>query len=73
MRVSVASRGSAAVLIGQVVIYAGRECRVRGFTPAGVIPATVDVEDAETGEVRTVPIESLRAQLRLVDPEPDAA
>jgi hypothetical protein len=61
------------VLIGQTVTYAGRECQIRGFTPAGVIPATVDIEDAETGEIRTVLIERLRARLRLVDPEPDAA
>jgi hypothetical protein len=66
-----AARGSAAVLIGQIVIYGGREYRIRGFTPAGVIPATVDIESVATGEVRTVPVEALRARLRLVGTDVD--
>jgi hypothetical protein len=73
MTVSEAARGSAAVVIGQIVTFDGREHRIVGFTPMSVAPRTVQIESVRTGVTVTVPIEALRARLRLVDPEPDAA
>jgi hypothetical protein len=61
------------VVIGQIVTFDGREFRIVGFTPMGVTPRTVQIESRATGLTVTVPLEALRARLRLVEPEPDAA
>jgi hypothetical protein len=45
---------SAAMEIGDIVIYGGKRLRVRGFDPAGVEPRFVYLEDVESGETISV-------------------
>jgi len=45
--------------IGETVIWRGRTCIVRGFTPMGVPDRQVDLEDAETGEQLRAPLDEV--------------
>ena len=45
--------------IGETVIWQGRTCIVRGFTPMGVPDRQVDLEDAETGEQLRAPLDEV--------------
>jgi len=54
-----------------LVSHDGRLYFVRGVDPAGVFEARVYLEDAETGERETIPLEELREGRRvLYDAEP---
>ena len=54
-----------------LVSHDGRLYFVRGVDPAGVFEPRVYLEDAETGEHETVPLEELREGRRvLYDAEP---
>jgi hypothetical protein len=55
-----------------LVSHHGRLYFVRGFDPAGVLDARVYLEDAETREQKTVPLEELRGARRLYGTEPRA-
>ena len=45
--------------IGDIVIYRGRACVLRGLDPMGVPDRRADIEDAETGELLRVPVADL--------------
>ena len=47
--------------IGDLVIYDGRPCYLRGVQPMGVADRYADVEDATTGERLTVRLAELSA------------
>lgn len=50
-----ARRASAAMFeIGKIISYRGRLHVVVGVTPIGVTPCLVELEDAESGRVRSV-------------------
>jgi len=56
-----------------LVSHDGRLYFVRGVDPAGVFEARVYLEDAETGEPTTIPLEELREGRRvLYEAEPDS-
>lgn len=54
--------------VGDQVIFRSRARVVRGFTPAGVMPAVVFLEDAETEELELAPL----AEVLLVFPDESA-
>jgi len=53
-----------------LVSHHGRLYFVRGVDPAGVFGARAYLEDAETREQKTVPLQELRRRRRLYGPEP---
>ena len=45
--------------IGEIVLYEGRQYYLRGLDPMGVPERQAFLEDASTGEARTVPVDEL--------------
>jgi hypothetical protein len=58
--------GTAAMKIGELVLYEGRRYYLRGLDPMGVPQRQAFLEDAFTGEARAVPANELEAE-----PPPD--
>jgi hypothetical protein len=58
--------GTAAMRIGELVLYEGRRYYLRGLDPMGVTQRQAFLEDAFTGEARAVPVAELEAE-----PPPD--
>jgi hypothetical protein len=50
---------TAAMNIGEIVLYEGRQYYLRGLDPMGVPQRQAFLEDASTGEARTVPADEL--------------
>jgi hypothetical protein len=48
--------------LGEVVVYAGKLCILRGVDPASVFPRCVALEDAQTHERFWVAIEELERE-----------
>ena len=55
---------TAAMNIGEIVLYEGRQYYLRGLDPMGVPQRQAFLEDALTGEPRTVPADDARARCR---------
>ena len=45
--------------LGDLVIYCGRTCYLRGLEPMSLPDRLADVEDADTGDRLSVPIDEL--------------
>ena len=52
--------------IGEIVLYEGRQYYLRGLDPMGLPQRQVFLEDALTGEARTVPADDVE-----LEPPPD--
>jgi hypothetical protein len=52
--------------IGEIVLYGGRRYYLRGLDPMGVPQRQAFLEDALSGEARTVPVDDLE-----LEPPPD--
>jgi len=50
--------------LNATLTFAGRAYRVRGFSPMGVNPRRVLLEDLETGAVIEIPEDELERELR---------
>jgi len=48
--------------LGEVLVYAGRLCILRGVDPSGVYPRCAELEDAETRERQWVAIEEIQPE-----------
>jgi hypothetical protein len=57
---------TAAMNIGEIVLYEGRQYFLRGLDPMGVPQRQAFLEDALNGEARAVPIDDLE-----LEPPPD--
>ena len=57
---------TAAMNIGEIVLYEGRQYYLRGLDPMGLPQRQVFLEDALTGEARTVPADDVE-----LEPPPD--
>ena len=53
---------TAAMNIGEIVLYEGRRYYLRGLDPMGVPQRQAFVEDASSGEARAVPADELELQ-----------
>jgi hypothetical protein len=53
---------TAAMNIGEIVLYDGRRYYLRGLDPMGVPERQAFLEDAFTGEARSVPADDLEAE-----------
>jgi len=53
-----------ALTLNATLTYAGRVYRVRGFSPMGVNPRRVLLEDVETGTITEIPVDDLVRELR---------
>jgi hypothetical protein len=58
--------GTAAMNIGEIVLYEGRQYYLRGLDPMGLPQRQAFLEDALTGEARTVPADDVE-----LEPPPD--
>jgi hypothetical protein len=57
---------TAAMNIGEIVLYEGRQYYLRGLDPMGLPERQAFLEDALTGEARTVPADDVE-----LEPPPD--
>jgi hypothetical protein len=57
---------TAAMNIGEIVLYEGRQYYLRGLDPMGLPQRQAFLEDALTGEARTVPADDVE-----LEPPPD--
>ena len=57
---------TAAMNIGEIVLYEGRQHYLRGLDPMGLPQRQAFLEDALTGEARTVPADDVE-----LEPPPD--
>jgi len=56
--------------IGDLVLYHGRACYLRGFDPMSVLDRRVFLEDAETGEELSAPASEVEPLNDAEAPEP---
>jgi len=62
-----------ALTLNATLTYAGRVYRVRCFSPMGVNPRRVLLEDVETGAITETPVDDLEPELRQSAQSPEGA